>query len=82
MTERLCLCERGREKAFIIAILVSIDINSVNCLEQDSNSGPNQLSLLEFETWQIRPLSHHGRISHLFFQETNSVFSKISNLTK
>ena len=23
--------------------------------------GSTRLSLLEFETWQIRPLSHHGR---------------------
>ena len=28
--------------------------------EQDTNSGPNRLSLLEFETWEIRPLSHYG----------------------
>ena len=36
--------------------------------EWDSNLGPNSLSLLEFETWQIRPLGHQGRyyISTLF----------------
>ena len=28
--------------------------------KQDSNLGPKRLSLLEFETWQIKPLSHHG----------------------
>ena len=32
-------------------------------LIEDSNLGPNRLSLLEFETWRIRPLGHHGRPS-------------------
>ena len=32
------------------------------CLNWDSILGPNHLSLLEFETWQIRPLSHHNRL--------------------
>ena len=30
--------------------------------ERDSNLEPKSLSLLEFETWQIRPLGHNGRI--------------------
>ena len=28
--------------------------------EQNSNLGPKHLSLLEFEAWRLRPLSHHG----------------------
>ena len=31
--------------------------------EQDSNLGINYLSLLEFETWGIRPLNHQGHFS-------------------
>ena len=27
----------------------------------DSNLGPKPLSLLEFETWHLRPLRQHGR---------------------
>ena len=40
--------------AYLILYLIKI------CLEWDSNLGPNRLSLLEFETWQIRPWGHHG----------------------
>ena len=30
-------------------------------LSGDSNLGPKCLSLLDFETWGLRPLGHHGR---------------------
>ena len=30
-------------------------------LSGDLNLGPKCLSLLEFETWRLRPLGHHGR---------------------
>ena len=30
--------------------------------ERDSNLGPKRLSLLEFSTWGLRPLDHHGRL--------------------
>ena len=30
--------------------------------ERDSNLGPKRLSLLGFETWYLRPLSHHRRL--------------------
>ena len=29
--------------------------------KRDSNLGPNHMSLLEVETWRIRPLGHHGQ---------------------
>ena len=36
---------------------------------RDSNLGPKPLSLLEFKTWRLKPLGHHGRFSwHLFAQ--------------
>ena len=35
---------------------VAITYFCVNCLERDSNLGPKPLSLLEFETWRLRPL--------------------------
>ena len=31
------------------------------CLKWDSNLGPKGLSLLEFETWRLRPPVHYGR---------------------
>ena len=34
--------------------------NQCRSPERDSNLGPKRLSLLEFETWQLKPLSHHG----------------------
>ena len=41
--------------------------NQYHCPEQDSNLGPERLSLLDFETWQLRPLGHHGRSIHYLF---------------
>ena len=35
------------------------------CLEWYSNLGPEHLFLLEFETWWLRPLSHHGQYCRL-----------------
>ena len=35
------------------------------CLEWDSNMGPKHLSLIEFKTWQLRPLGHHGQFLKL-----------------
>ena len=35
-------------------------------LSGDSNLGPTPTSLLEFETWWIRPLGHHGRLGRLY----------------
>ena len=29
----------------------------------DWNLGPKRLSLLEFETWRLKPLCHHGRLT-------------------
>ena len=38
--------------------------------------GPNPLSLLEFETWQIRALRHHGQFTIYLFnrREQNGTF--------
>ena len=38
--------------------------------ERDSNLGPEHLSLLEFKTWQLRPMGHHGRIQKIPELET------------
>ena len=67
-------CEiNNSEKLFLVSWAIDIvfrrhyiagplryHINS--CLERDSNLGPNLQFLLEFETWWLRPLSHHGWI--------------------
>ena len=36
---------------------------AISLHDRDSNLGPNCLCLLEFETWQIRPLGHHGQFA-------------------
>ena len=36
---------------------------------KDSNLGPKCLSLLEFETWQLRPLGHHVRFIKSLFRQ-------------
>ena len=42
-------------------LLVSLTLSDQYCsAERDSNLRPKHLSLLEFETWWIRPLSHHS----------------------
>ena len=45
--------------------------------ERDSKLGPKHLSLLEFETWQLRPLGYHGWYGNLSYSWT-----KISHLLK
>ena len=42
--------------------------------ERDSNLGPKRMSLLEFETLRLRPISHHGRsfktiINYIYFSK-------------
>ena len=55
-------------KSFNIGIIQLLFVNSYSvkldkCSERDLNLGPKRLSLLEFETWRLRPLGHHGRFS-------------------
>ena len=40
-------------------------------LRGDSNLGPKRLSLLEFDTWQLRPLGHHGLLKEILVLTTN-----------
>ena len=35
----------------------------------DSKLGPKRLSLLEFETWRLRPIGHHGWFFKTIFVE-------------
>ena len=35
-------------------------------MPQDLNLGPKPLSLIEFETWRLRPLGHHDQFSIAF----------------
>ena len=51
----------NRDKLFII-------LSNHYCNpEWDSNLGPKHLSLPEFETWPLRPLGHHGRLSKICY---------------
>ena len=51
---------KGPLQKVILSIMVMVPYK---CLELDSSSGPNHLSLLEFETLGIRPLCYHGWIN-------------------
>ena len=51
------------------------------------NLGPKHLSLLEFGTWQLRPLGHHGWLILVVFEKQNfnfffnydsSIFTRLS----
>ena len=44
------------------------------CLKPDSNQGPNCLSLLDFETWRIRPLGHDSWSQSNLFRVHFSLF--------
>ena len=50
----------GLESGLVEIIMAKVPYKR-SCPKRDSNLGPNHLSLLEFETWQLRPLGHHGR---------------------
>ena len=45
--------------SIILFLTLSIQYNST---ERDSNLGHTCLSLLEFETWGLRPLGHQGQL--------------------
>ena len=65
-------------------IFIKRSIPKVCFDHRGNNLWPKRLSLLEFETWHLKTLGHHGRFFctplNTFFLELSFIFSSINKL--